>query len=105
VARANPQLPLGAGQQQVRRVWCNVGAFRLNLWSLVAVTAGAERAKDWVDRRGSPWDRGARRPSVAACRKALRRRCLAEGFQRVPAAGEVAPKMANFARRLMKLVA
>ena len=64
----------GAGQQQLRNVYANVGAFNLNLWSYSTVEAWAwDRPEaELVDRRQSPWDAEPRRPSHADKRKALR---------------------------------
>jgi hypothetical protein len=68
----------GAGQQQVRRVEANVGAFHLNAWLYSAVEAWAwdRSAAELVDRSRSPWDALPRRPSHADKRKALQREAL-----------------------------
>jgi hypothetical protein len=65
----------GAGQQQVRNLWCNLGCFHLNLWSYTLTELWAwRRAKRSIcDRSDSPWDDAHRRPSHNDRRKALRR--------------------------------
>jgi hypothetical protein len=68
----------GAGQQQVRNVWANVGAFNVNGWLYSAVEAWAwQRShEELVDRRACPWDKAQRRASHADKRKALQRHVL-----------------------------
>jgi DDE superfamily endonuclease len=72
----------GLGQQQVRDVWANVGAFHLSLWAhaLVELWAWGKGKRALCDRRASPWDDPSRRPSHADRRKALQRHCLRQGF-------------------------
>jgi hypothetical protein len=66
----------GAGQQQLRNVYANVGAFAVNLVLYSVVEAWAwEKADDELV--GRPvWDGEARRPSHADKRKALQREVL-----------------------------
>ena len=68
----------GAGQQQLRNVHANVGAWHMNLWAytLVELEAWDRPERHLVDRSASPWDEEPRRPSHADRRKALRRRSL-----------------------------
>jgi hypothetical protein len=63
----------GAGQQQVRNVWANLGVYHLNLWmhTLVELWAWDRPKSRLTDRRASPWDDPSRRPSHADRRKAL----------------------------------
>jgi len=72
----------GAGQQQVRYYWANVAAFNLPLWghTLLELWAWSQPAKKLADRRASPWDKPARRPSHADRLKALRRQCLEQAI-------------------------
>jgi hypothetical protein len=65
----------GAGRQQVRFVWANVGAFHICLWTFTMTEAWAwnRNAADLVDRSESPWDDPRRRPSHADKRRAWRR--------------------------------
>jgi hypothetical protein len=68
----------GAGQQQLRNYWANVGAFNLNAWMYSAVELWSWQGshEELVDRRASPWDEVERRPSHADKRVALRREVL-----------------------------
>jgi hypothetical protein len=68
----------GAAQQQVRDVWCNLGCFHLNLWSITLTELWAwHRGKRSIcDRSDSPWDDATRRPSHNDRRKALRRQAM-----------------------------
>src|SRR5581483_3216583 len=63
----------GAGQQQLRNVYANAGAFNLCGWMYSAVEAWAWDRPDetLVDRSRSPWGAERRRPSHADKRKAL----------------------------------
>lgn len=72
----------GAGQQQVRVLWSNIGCFCLNLWlhTLVELWAWSMSKEEICDRTASPWDDPARRPSHADRRKALRRLILRREF-------------------------
>src|SRR5262249_53182987 len=70
---------VGAGQQQVRFVWANVGAFHVCLWTftMTEVWAWSQPGDGLVGHRSaSPWDDGARRPSHADKRRAWRRELL-----------------------------
>jgi hypothetical protein len=75
----------GAGQQQLRNVWANVGAFNINGWLYTTVEAWAwERSHEQlVNRSASPWDERERRPSHADKRKALQREVLHAETQEV----------------------
>jgi DDE superfamily endonuclease len=73
----------GAGQQQLRNVDANVGAFNLNGWMYTLVEAWAwdKPEEQLVDRSDSPWDQEDRRPSHADKRKALQREVLRREIQ------------------------
>lgn len=75
----------GAGQQQLRNIDANVGAFNLNLWEYSVVEAWAWERRDeaLVDRSASPWDAVPRRPSHADKRKALQREVLRQEINAV----------------------
>jgi hypothetical protein len=75
----------GAGQQQLRNIYANVGAFNLNGWMYSVVEAWAwERSEEeLVDRSRSPWDAEPRRPSHADKRKALQRQLLRQEIEAV----------------------
>ena len=72
----------GAGQQQVRTLGSNIGAFHLNLWlhSLIELWAWDKSAKVLCNRSDSPWDDIYRRPSHADKCTALRREVLNQTF-------------------------
>jgi hypothetical protein len=76
---------VGAGQQQVRNVWANIGAFHICLWTYTMTEGWAwNRPKDGVvDRTGSPWDDPKRRPSHADKRRAWQRELLETEIQAV----------------------
>ncbi|OWK41910.1 hypothetical protein FRUB_03988 [Fimbriiglobus ruber] len=67
---------VGAGQQQVRRLPANVGAFHVCLWTFVMTEAWAWNATPDAlvgHRATAPWDDAARRPSHADKRRGWRR--------------------------------
>jgi hypothetical protein len=72
----------GAGQQQVRNFWANIGVFHLNMWvhTLVELWAWNKSATAIRDRGDSPWDTIIRRPSHADRLSGLRRAIIAETF-------------------------
>jgi hypothetical protein len=76
---------VGAGQQQVRFIWANIGAFHVCLWTFTMTEAWAwtRPADELVDRSDSPWDSPLRRPSHADKRRAWRRALLAEEIRAV----------------------
>ena len=97
----------GAGEQQVRNVFCNEGCFNLNLWmvSLVEAWAWDKEEEELVDRSASPWDSEPRRPSHADKRKALQQqvlhRVIDEALSGRPNKGE----MRELAQRLLQMAA
>jgi SRSO17 transposase len=72
----------GAGQQQLRNLHANIGAWHTALWvyTLIELWAWKKPDKDLVDRSTRPWDSTTRRPSHADKRNALRRTCMREEF-------------------------
>jgi len=98
---------VGAGQQQVRFVWANVGAFHLCLWTFTMTEAWAwgRPAKELVDRSTSPWDQASRRPSHADKRRAWRRALLDEEIRAVLHPGVTAAEIQAAADRLLRLAA
>ena len=78
-----------AGQQQVRFVWANIGAFHICLWTLTMTEAWAWalEEEELVDRRKSPWDDPNRRPSHADKRRAWRREFWPKRFVQFYALG------------------
>ncbi len=98
---------VGAGQQQVRFIWANVGAFHHCLWTYTLTEAWAwGRTEDeLVDRSASPWDKGARRPSHADKRRAWRRDLLSEEIRAVLRPGATEAEIQATAERLLSLAA
>ncbi|MEK6594169.1 MAG: transposase [Pseudomonadota bacterium] len=63
----------GAGQQQVRNVWSNIGCWHLNQWlhTLVELASWDESPATLVNRTARPWDNADRRPSHADRRRKI----------------------------------
>ncbi len=97
----------GAGQQQLRNVHANVGAYHLNLWAYTLVELWAwDRAEDeLVDRTASPWDAEWRRPSHADRRKALLRESLRAEIQAAASGPNQTAQLKALAERLLLLAA
>jgi SRSO17 transposase len=97
----------GAGQQQLRNVEANEGAFNLNGWmhSMVEAWAWEKEEKELVDRSESPWDEEERRPSHADKRKALQREVLREEIEAVLAEGANPQRFRELAEKLLRLAA
>lgn len=72
----------GAGQQQVRNVWSNIGCWQLNQWlfTLVELCSWDEPRSTLSDRQDRPWDHADRRPSHADRRRAIGREMLEKQF-------------------------
>jgi hypothetical protein len=98
---------VGAGQQQVRFVWANIGAFHVCLWTFTLTEAWAwsRPAEELVDRSESPWDSPLRRPSHADKRRAWRRALLAEEIRAVLRGGMTEGEIQAAAERLLSLAA
>jgi hypothetical protein len=99
---------VGAGQQQVRFRWANVGAFPLGLWTftLTAGWAWTRSANELVGHRSaSPWDEAPRRPSHAAKRRAWRRELRATEIHAVLGAEASDEKIQATTERLLNLAA
>lgn len=98
---------VGAGQQQVRFVWANVGAFHVCLWTFTMTEAWAwgRASEELVDRRASPWDKAGRRPSHADKRRAWRRELLAGEIRAVLRPGVTEAEIQAAADRLLGLAA
>jgi hypothetical protein len=97
----------GAGQQQVRNIWTNVGVFNLNLWmhTLVDLWAWRRPHDQLVNRHDSPWDDAHRRPSHANRRKALRRLILDQQLSALNSATSLPSKIIALARNLITMAA
>lgn len=98
---------VGAGKQQVRFIWANVGAFHVCLWTFTMTEAWAWSRKDeeLVDRSDSPWDTPSRRPSHADKRRAWRRELLGEEIRAVLRPGVTEEEIQATAERLLSLAA
>jgi len=97
----------GAGQQQVRHLWANIGAWHLNLWmhTLVELWAWHKRMAQICDRRASPWDDPQRRPSHGDRRKALRRWMLREEYSAIARCCQLPRKIRAVVQKLFNLAA
>jgi DDE superfamily endonuclease len=98
---------VGAGQQQVRFLWANVGAFHVCLWTFTMTEAWAwgRKEEDLVDRSASPWDKASRRPSHADKRRAWRRELLREEIRAFLRPGVTEQEIQAAAERLLSLAA
>jgi hypothetical protein len=98
---------VGAGQQQVRFIWANIGAFHVCLWTFTMTEAWAwNRGTDeLVNRSDSPWDTPLRRPSHADKRRAWRREMLGEEIRAVLRPGVTEEEIQATAERLLSLAA
>jgi DDE superfamily endonuclease len=98
---------VGAGQQQVRFVWANIGALHICLWTFTMTEAWAwGRSEDeLVDRSESPWDDPNRRPSHADKRRAWRRELLVQEIRAVIHPGVTEAEIQALAERLLSLAA
>lgn len=72
----------GAGEQQVRNLWSNIGCWNLCCWlyTLVELACWDEPAENLVDRSDRPWDNPSRRPSHADRRRRIAREMLRQEF-------------------------
>ena len=95
----------GLGQQQLRNLGANIGAYHLNLWmhTLVELWAWRRLQQQLVDRDESPWDDAERRPSHADRRKAMQQVCLESEYQAAGQGRGQERKFRRLARRLLKM--
>ncbi len=95
----------GAGQQQVRNLWSNIGCWHLNLWmfTLTELWAWPLKTKQLTQRDDSPWDTADRRSSHADKRKALQTQCLLNEFTPHAAATPLPQKIRDLLQRLLRL--
>ena len=72
----------GAGQQQVRNIWSNIGCWHLNQWmyTLVEFCSWDVAKPKLTDRSNRPWDNPDRRPSHADRRSTIAREMLGKQF-------------------------
>jgi len=97
----------GAGQQQVRNVYANIGAFAVNLvlHSVVEAWAWARAEETLVDRSRCPWDSVARRPSHADKRKTVQGEILGKEIQAALGQQTKREQFQELAMRLLHLAA
>ncbi len=95
----------GAGQQQVRNVYANVGAMAVNLiwYSLVEAWAWRRGEEELVSRPA--WDEEDRRPSHADKRRALQREILRQEIRTVVGERPQWQEFQDFTTRLLDLAA
>jgi len=96
----------GLGQQQVRGLWANLGAFHVNLWvhTLVELWAWDKPKAALCDRTASPWDDAGRRPSHADRRKALQRHCIQDEITRAAHRRPLSRKTQRLFQSLVQLL-
>ena len=72
----------GAGEQQVRNIWSNIGCWHLNQWmyTLVELCSWDLSKQDLIDRSNRPWDNPDRRPSHADKRRVITKKMLTKQF-------------------------
>ncbi len=97
----------GAGEQQLRHVWANVGAWNLIGWwhTLVELWAWGRPKSRSCDRSDSPWDQAERRLSHANRCQELRREAMQEEYASLPSVMGLRPKIRKFINRLMRRAA
>ena len=97
----------GAGQQQLRNIHANIGAWHLNLWmmTLIELWAWDKSEEELVDRTASPWDSEWRRPSHADRRKAMLRQTLRAEMQAAVSGDDQVEQLKSLAERLLLLAA
>ena len=85
--------------------WRVAGHTHLNLWmhTLIELWAWDQSGRQLVDRRDSPWDDAARRPSHANRRKALRRQILRNELSTITTAWSLPREIIQLAESLMTL--
>lgn len=95
----------GAGQQQVRNVWSNIGCWHLNQWlfTLVELCSWDQKKSTLADRGDRPWDNAARRPSHADRRRAIAREMLRKVFPTTLPSTPEAQKFHTLAETLLSL--
>jgi hypothetical protein len=95
----------GAGQQQVRNVWSNIGCWHLNHWlfALVELCTWDRPQPALSDRSDRPWDNPHRRPSHADRRRSLAREILQKELSTVLAAAPDLQQIQPLLERLISL--
>ena len=96
----------GAGQQQVRNVWCNVACWNLCLWvhTLVELWSWRRSGTTLKQRADRPWDKPSRRPSHADRLKTLKKHVLRQTFSTLPRQQRAKRKFQSLFKALTQLV-
>lgn len=97
----------GAGQQQVRNIWSNIGCWNLNGWlyTLVELCSWNIEKDELTDRSDRPWDNAGRRPSHADRRRTISRKMLYKQFTNALPVSSDNHKLRNLIRTLIGLAA
>jgi hypothetical protein len=97
----------GAGEQQVRNVWSNIGCWNLNQWlyTLVELCSWDEDKSKLSDRSNRPWDNAERRPSHGDRRRRIAQEMLRKAFPTTQLPAPEAEKFRAFAEALYALCA
>ncbi len=95
----------GAGEQQVRNVWCNVASWNLRLWmhTMVELWSWRRSGTTLKQRDERPWDDLTQRPSHAARLKTLKKLTLRETFSALPRRQRAARKIQRLFQALARL--
>jgi hypothetical protein len=95
----------GAGQQQVRYLWANLGVWHLNLWMhmLVELWAWDKPKQGICDRSASPWDDPTRRPSHADRHKAWQRSVIQQEYLAIACLWALPRRIHHFTSHLIHL--
>jgi len=95
----------GAGQQQVRNVWSNIGCWHLNQWlfTLTELCSWDQPQTVLSDRSDRSWDNPHRRPSHADRRRWIARQCLENELFAVLRGPPNSSKFQRLAEQLMGL--
>jgi hypothetical protein len=99
---------VGAGEQQKRCHFANIGCFHVCLWTYTVTEAWGWNRKAselTAHRADSPWDDESRRPSHADKRNALRRELLRKDLERVLGTRLTRTKIGKLAESLLQLAA
>jgi hypothetical protein len=96
----------GAGEQQVRNVWCNVACWNLCLWlhTIVEWWSWRQSGNTLRQRDDRRWDDPSRRPSHADRLKTLKKHTLRETFSALPRRHRAAQKIRRLFEALTRLV-
>jgi len=95
----------GAGQQQVRNVWSNIGCWHLNQWAytLVELCCWEKDHAALVDRKARAWDNPDRRPSHDDRKRTIAREMLEKQFNAALLPGPDKGKLRTLVETLIDL--